>query len=133
MCAVLVGFCQSQIGEPIKLAAIPIHMNHVLKIRDFANGGINRDKWDRHRIIESGNLPHTNRAQPIGHSLGIGFRPARTNHFLVRIIPASDQPYSIRRESTMAVSTYGRSRRDVTVRADEAARFRTAIRDSGRS
>jgi hypothetical protein len=33
----------------------------------------------------------------------------------------------------MAVSTYGRSRRDVTVRADEAARFRTAIRDSGRS
>jgi hypothetical protein len=96
MGAVLVGFCQSQIGEAIKLAAIPIHMHHVLKICDVANGGITRDEGNGHRIIESANLPHMfNLAQPIGHGLGIGFRPAGTNHFLVGILPASDQPYPI--------------------------------------
>jgi hypothetical protein len=96
MCTVRGGFCQSQIDEPIKLAAIPIHMNHVLKICDFANGGISGDEWNGHRIIELANLPQIiNRAQPIGHGLGIGFRPAGTNHFLVGIFPASDQPYSI--------------------------------------
>src|SRR5262245_5997371 len=95
MGAVRVGFCQSQIDEPIKLAAIPIHMNHVLKMRDFADDGITRDQWNSHRLIESDNLPHTQRAQPIGHGLSIGFRPAGTNHFLVRFLPASDQPDSI--------------------------------------
>jgi hypothetical protein len=95
MCAVRVGFCQSQIGEPIKLAAVPIYMDHVLKICDFVSGGITRDEWNGHRIIELANLPHTNRAQPIGHGLGIGFRPASTNHFPVRMLPASNQPDSI--------------------------------------
>ena len=72
MCAVRVGFCQSQIDEPIKLATIPMHMNHVLKIYDLANGGITSDEWNGHRIIELANLSQTiNRAQPIGHGLGI--------------------------------------------------------------
>jgi hypothetical protein len=42
MGAVRVGFLQSQIDEPVKLAAIPIHMNHVLKIRETATGSLNR-------------------------------------------------------------------------------------------
>ena len=96
MCAVRVGLCQRQIDEPIKLATIPMHTNHVLKIYDFANGGITSDEWNGHRIIELANLPQLiNRAQPIGHGLGIGFRPAGTNHFMVEIRTASNQPYSI--------------------------------------
>ena len=96
MCAVRVGLCQSQIAEPIKLATIPMHMNHVLKMCDFANRGITSDEWNGHRIIEVANLPQLiKRAQPIGHGQGIGFRPAGTNHFMVGIRTASDQPYSI--------------------------------------
>ena len=134
MCAVLVGFCQSQIGEPIKLAAIPIHMNHILKMRDFANDSINRDEWNRHRIVESGNLPHTNRAQPIGHGLGIGFRPAR------QITSWSESSPRVTSHTRSMPGVYhGDSHhlrgpepvRDVTVRPDEAARFGLLIRDSG--
>src|SRR5262245_50225048 len=100
MCAVRGGFCQSQIDEPIKLAATPIHMNHVLKICDVAYGGVTSDEWNGYRVVELANLPQvTNRAQPIGHRLGIGFRPTSANHFLVGVLPASDQPYSIHSRS----------------------------------
>jgi hypothetical protein len=96
MCTVHGWFCQSQIREPIKLAAIPIHMNYVLKICDSAHGGITGNEWNGHRIVELANLPQiVNRAQAIGHGLCIGFRPAGTNHFLIGMLAASDQPDSI--------------------------------------
>src|SRR5215471_20682583 len=96
MCAVRAGFSQSQIDEPIKLAAISMHMYNVLQMGDVADGGITCHEWNGHRIMELADLPEVlDRAEPIGHGLGISFRPAGTNHFIVGRVPASNQPYPI--------------------------------------